>query len=70
MIDLRYGYHRVRTKEYLNIISLGSYDFLIGMDWLDMHHVVLYYYNKTFTCLDEKGNLRTVHGISMEVSVR
>jgi hypothetical protein len=29
------------TKEYLNIIPLGSYDFLIGMDWLDKHHVVL-----------------------------
>jgi hypothetical protein len=23
------------TKEYLNIIPLGSYDYLIGMDWLD-----------------------------------
>jgi hypothetical protein len=23
------------------IIPLGSYDVLIGMDWLDVHHVVL-----------------------------
>jgi hypothetical protein len=33
-------------KQYLNIIPMGSYDFLIGMNWLDMHHVVLDYYNK------------------------
>jgi hypothetical protein len=58
------------TKEYLNIIPLGSYDFLIGMDWLDKHHVVLDCYNKAFTCLDEEGNLRTVQGIPREVSIR
>ena len=48
----------LHTKDYLNIIPLGSYDFLIGMDWLDEHHVVLGCYTKEFTCLDEEGNLR------------
>jgi hypothetical protein len=33
------------TREDLKIIPLGSYDFLIGMDWSEMHHVVLDYYN-------------------------
>jgi hypothetical protein len=37
------------TREDLNIIPLGSYDFIIGMDWLDQHHVFLDCYNKTFT---------------------
>jgi hypothetical protein len=37
----------------LNIIQLGSYDILIGMDWLEKHHVVLDFHNKTFPCLDE-----------------
>jgi hypothetical protein len=37
----------LRTKADLNIIPLGSYDCLIGMDWLDQHHVVLDCYNKT-----------------------
>jgi hypothetical protein len=32
----------LNTKVYLNIIYLVSYDCLIGMDWLDKHHVVLY----------------------------
>jgi hypothetical protein len=29
------------TKADLNTIPLGSYDYLIGMDWLDKNHVVL-----------------------------
>jgi hypothetical protein len=43
----------LHTKPDLKIIPLGSYDCLIGMDWLDKHHVVLDCYNKTFTCLKE-----------------
>jgi hypothetical protein len=39
----------LNTKVDLNIISLGSYVCLIGMDWLDKHHVVLGCYNKAFT---------------------
>ena len=48
----------LNTREDLNIFPLGSYDFLIGMDWLDQHHAILYYHNKEFTCLDEEGSLR------------
>jgi hypothetical protein len=43
------------TNMDLNIIPLGYYDILIGMDWLDKHHVVLDCHNKTFTCLDGNG---------------
>jgi hypothetical protein len=39
----------------MNIIPLGSYYILIGMDWLDKHHVVLNCHDKTFTCIDEEG---------------
>ena len=37
----------------LNVLPLGSYDALIGMDWLEAHRVKLDYYNKTFECMDE-----------------
>jgi hypothetical protein len=50
-------------NDYLNIVTLGSYDFLIDMDWLDPHHVVLDCYNKAFTFLYEVGNVITVEGI-------
>jgi hypothetical protein len=59
----------LHTREDLNIIPLGSYDFLIGMDWLDQHHAILDYYNKAFSCLDEEGNLRTIQGIPRAVTV-
>jgi hypothetical protein len=58
------------TKDELNILSLGSYDCLIGMDWLDQHHALLDCQNKRFTCLDEEGNQVTVQGIPRAVAVR
>jgi hypothetical protein len=47
--------HGVNTSVDLNIIPLGSYDILIGMDWLDKHHVVLDCHSNTSTCLDGDG---------------
>jgi hypothetical protein len=45
----------VSTKADLNIISLGLYDFLIGMDWLHKHYDVLDCYNKDSRALIRKG---------------
>jgi hypothetical protein len=39
----------LKTKTDLNILPLGSYDCLIGMDWLDQHHTLLDSHKKTFT---------------------
>ena len=58
------------TYTYLNVLRLGSYDVLIGMDWLKSHRVKLDCYHKTFECMDEEGNLRVVRGIPMVISVR
>jgi predicted aspartyl protease len=33
------SFNGVNTSVDINIIPLGSYDILIGMDWLDKHHV-------------------------------
>jgi hypothetical protein len=60
----------LNTKEDLNILPLGSYDCLIGMDWLDPHHALLDCHNKEFTCLDEEGNQNKVQGIPRAVTVR
>ena len=40
------------TVVKLNVLPLGSYDLLIGMDWLEQHLVILNFYDKTFTCLN------------------
>jgi hypothetical protein len=57
-------------KVDLNILPLGSYDCLIGMDWLDQHHAILDCRNKAFTFLDEEGNQGAVQGIPRAVTVR
>jgi hypothetical protein len=60
----------LNTKVDVNIIPLGSYGFLIGMDWLGKCHVVLDGYNKTITCLNEEGKQGKVKGILRVVAVR
>ena len=54
----------------LNVLPLGSYDVLIGMDWLEAHRVKLDYYNKIFECMDEEGKLVAVKGIPKVISIR
>ena len=53
----------------MNVLPLGSYDVLIGMDWLEDRRVKLNYYNKTFECMDEEGNPIVVRGIPKVISV-
>jgi hypothetical protein len=60
----------MRTKAELNILPLGSYDCLIGMDWLDQHHALLDCRNKRFTCLNEEGNQVTIQGIPSAMVAR
>jgi hypothetical protein len=60
----------LRTKDELKIIPLGSYESLIGMEWLEQYHAILDYHNKEITCLDEEGNWKTVQGIPRVVAIR
>jgi hypothetical protein len=64
------GMNELRTQIDLNILPLGSYDVLIGMDWLEKFKVVLDCYNKSFTCVDERGNIINIKGVSRPVSIR
>ena len=59
----------LRTKAELKILPLGSYDCLVGMDWLDQHHAILDCQNKAFTFLDEEGNWKIVQGIPRVVAI-
>ena len=47
----------------INVLPLGSYDILIGMDWLEQHRVILNCYDKTFTCIHNDGKSISVKGI-------
>ena len=59
-----------KTRINLNILPLGSYDMIIGMDWLERNKVILNCVSKTFTYIAEDQILRTVKGIPKPVSVR
>ena len=54
----------------MNGLPLGSYDILIGMDWIAAHREKLYCYNMTFEYLDEEGNLSIMKGIPKVISGR
>ena len=52
--------NQFETSVKLNVLPLGSYDVLIGMDQLEQHRVVLNYFDKTFTCVNNEGEIVTV----------
>ena len=54
----------------LNVLPLGSYDLLIGMDWLEQHRVILNCYDKTFTCLNSDGKPVSVKWIPRKTTIR
>ena len=47
----------------LNILHLESYNIIIGMDWLEQHHVMLDCLHKSILCTNSQGNQVKVQGI-------
>jgi len=43
------------THANLNVLPLGSYDVIIGMEWLEVHRAKLDRYNKVDKCINDKG---------------
>ena len=58
------------TSVNLNVLPLGSYDILIRMDWLEQHRVVLNNFDKTFTCVNNDGEIVNVRGIPRKTTIR
>ena len=58
------------TSVKLNVLPLGSYDMLIGMDWLEQHRVVLNCFDKTFTYVNNDGEIVNVRGIPRKIAIR
>ena len=55
------------THDDLNILPLGSYDMLIGMDWLENQRVIPHCFEKTFTCIDNTGDIIKVKEIPRKI---
>ena len=60
--------HVIRIN--MNIFPLGSYNMIIGMDWLERHKVILNCFDKNFTCVDEDQIVRKVRGVTKFISLR
>ena len=52
------------------MLPLGSYDMLIGMDWLEQHRVVLKCFDKNFTFINNNGETVNVRGIPRKTTIR
>ena len=61
--DFKISFSGLNTTENLNILPLGSYDILIGMDWLETHRAIIDCLHKSCDCMDKEGKRNTVKGI-------
>ena len=48
------------TATHLNVLSLGSYSMLLGMDWLYLHRTKVDCYEKDIECVDDNGEPRVL----------
>lgn len=60
----------IHALAYLNILPLGSYSMLLGMEWLYLHRTKVDCYDKAIECLDDKGEPRVLQGKKKATSVR
>lgn len=54
----------------LYVAPLGSYDIILGMNWLWRHRAKVDRHVKTIECLDDLGNWVSMQGIPREVRLR
>ena len=58
------------TKMNLYSTTLGTYDLIVGMDWLESHQAILDCYNKTILLKNDQGETIVIKGIRRDVTLR
>jgi hypothetical protein len=58
------------TRANLYVMILGSYDVVIGMDWLESHEAILNCKMKQLSLVDDEGQRRMIVGWNQGVSLR
>ena len=61
--DHRINLSCISTTVNFNILPVGPYDILIGMDWLETHRAIIDCLHKILDCTDEERNKHTVKKI-------
>ena len=49
---------------------MGYYDLIIGMDWLEVHSILLDYIRKLLHFLDDEGKEKVLRGTNIVVSLQ
>ena len=62
--------NQIETSVKLNVLPFGSYDVLFRMDWFEQHRVVLNYFDKTFTCVNNEREIVTITGIPWKTTIK
>jgi hypothetical protein len=58
------------TRLNVYVISLGMYDLIIRMDWLEAHRYSVHCFEKRVLCVDDERRLVDIHGERRKVSLR
>eukprot|EP00253_Pinus_taeda_P027395 PITA_27395 len=58
------------TTTHLNVLPLGLYIMILGMDWLYLHRTKVDCFNKAIECVDDSGENITLQGKKKPTSVR
>ena len=58
------------TKLKVYVTALGTYDLVIGMDWLEAHLAWVDCYGKRILGINDKGEAIQIQGIKRKVSLR
>jgi len=58
------------TKLKVYVTALGTYNLVIGMDWLEAHQAWVNCYGKIILCINDEGETIQIHGIKRKVSLR
>jgi hypothetical protein len=56
------------TKSNLYVTILGSYEIVIGIDWLESHDVIINCKTRRLSLIDDKGQRRVIVGRNHRVS--
>jgi hypothetical protein len=65
IVDL--GVFTTRLKVY--VTTLGVYDLIIGMDWLEAHQALVDCFAKRVFCVDDEGRPVEIQGVQRKVSL-
>lgn len=60
----------VVTSVNLHILPLGSYDVILGMDWLSAHQAIIDFRHKSIHCQDDSRGEVEIVGIQKPISLR